>query len=349
MKMRMPYCFILGILILMTVAVPAFAEDVVEETAGNDTVIAAPGAPGPYVTSIDDTLDITARSCVVMDARTGEVIISKNRDLRLPQASTTKVMSAIVALEKTKLDDTFRVSRNASLTSPVKVYLKPGDEITVEALLYAIMLKSANDGAVALAEGIAGSEPLFARMMTEKAREIGAFNTNFQNASGLPADDHYSTAYDVALILDYAIDDPRFWAITGTKTAQLNMGEKDKMLLKNHNKLLWSYEGAGPGKTGYTRSAKHCFVGEASCNNMQLIVSVLGSDTMWTDVTKLLDKGFELSMAGRTLVLPDDTPSYKKASYTTSKHKRSYYKKKRSSHHSKHKRKRKYSSRKKRK
>lgn len=321
MKKSMPYMFVWGLLCAVLMAAPCLAEEEEDslELPRRDTVVSAPGSPGPLAGDGRDTLNISARACVVMDAKTGEIIISKNKDLRLPQASTTKVMSAVVALENSRMGQTFRVSKKASMTCPSKVYLKPGDEITVEALLYAIMLKSANDGAVALAEGVAGSEERFAEMMTRKAREIGALNTNFRNASGLPADEHYSTAHDMALILSYAMDDPRFWSISATKTAQLNLGEKDKMLLKNHNKLLWRYEGAGPGKTGYTRAARQCFVGEASCNNMELIVSVLGSETMWDDVTKLLDKGFELALAGKTLALADDEPGVRKASYTNKK------------------------------
>jgi len=278
-----------------------------------------------------DVFNVSAKAAVVMDAATGQVILSKNRDLALPPASTTKVMTAIVALEKARLDDSYKVSKAASTTAPSKVYLKPGDEITVEALLYALLLKSANDSAVAIAEGVAGSEAGFARLMTEKAREIGAKNTNFMNASGLPADDHYSTAYDLALIMRYALNDPRFVEISSTKFATLNMGEKDKMLLKNHNRLLWYYDGAGAGKTGYTVAARHCYVGEANCSNVRLIVAMLGSNSMWTDTKKLLDKGFELAMTGQTLALADtnDPPIMKKATYHRSKKARGHRHKRR--------------------
>ena len=263
----------------------------------------------------EDDFEISAKAAVVMDPATGAIIISKNKDLKLPPASTTKVMSAVVALEKSRLSDVFKVSKRASCMSPSKVCLKPGDEITVEALLYSMLLKSANDSAAALAEGVGGSELNFARMMTEKAKEIGAVNTNYMNASGLPTSDHYTTAYDLALILSYALKDDRFVAISATKFATLNMGEKYNMLLKNHNKMLWCYEGAGPGKTGYTNAARHCYVGEANSGSMRLVVAVLHSENLWTDVRKLLDKGFELAMTGQTLALEDKEPVMKKASY----------------------------------
>ncbi|MGA2193187.1 MAG: D-alanyl-D-alanine carboxypeptidase family protein [Nitrospirota bacterium] len=268
----------------------------------------------------DDDMGITAKGAVVMDADTGKVIISRSPDYKLPPASTTKVMTAIITLEKARLTDTFRVSRTAADTAPSKVYLRPGDQVTVEALLYAVLLKSANDGAVTLAEGIAGSEDAFARMMTEKAHEIGALNTHFSNASGLPADDHYTTAMDLALILRYAMHDPRFMEIASTKFATLNMGAKEKMLLKNHNRLLWFYDGAGAGKTGYTVAARHCYVGEANCSNTRLIVAVLHSRDLWNDTRKLLDKGFQLAMAGQTLALADSPEEILKVNYVRHHH-----------------------------
>jgi len=287
----------------------------------------------------EDEIDISAKGVVVMDADTGQVLISRNMDLMLPPASTTKVMTAMLALGKADMTDTFKVSRRAAGMSPSRVNLRAGDEITEEALLYSVLLKSANDASAALAEGIAGSESLFASMMTEKAKELGALNTNFLNSSGLPEEGHYSTAYDMALIFRAAMQDPRFMDIATTKFATLNMGRKEKMLLRNHNRLLWCYEGAGPGKTGYTIAARHCYVGEANCANTRLIVAIMRSYDPWNDVRKLLDKGFELAMSGRTIALEDtnDQPVFKKASYT-----------KRSRHHRKsrkarrHKRRRSY-------
>ena len=262
---------------------------------------------------------VTARAVCVMDADTGKVIISKNMNMKLPPASTTKVMTAVVALERTKPGEMFRVSAHAASMSPSKVYLRPGDAITVEALLYSMLLKSANDSACAIAEGVAGSEDAFAKLMTEKAHQIGAVDTNFRDASGLPCPDHYTTAYDLALMFRYALTDPRFVQISSTKFATLNLGEKERMLLKNHNKLLWCYDGAGAGKTGWTSIAQQCYVGEASCGNQRLIVAFLHGADIWGDARRLLDKGFQLSMAGQTLAMGDtgDNDSFiKKVSYT---------------------------------
>ena len=292
-------------------------------------------AGSPFAFAGDEQqFGISAKAAVVMDAATGQVIISRNKDMQLPPASTTKVMTAVVALDRAKLTDTFKVSRAASAKSPSKVYLRPGDEITVEALLYSLLLKSANDSAAALAEGVGGTEEAFARMMTEKAHEIGALHTNFRNASGLPSDNHYTTAYDLALILRYAMQDERFTQIATTKFATLNMGQKERMLLKNHNKLLWFYDGAGAGKTGYTIAARHCYVGEANCSNTKLVVAILRSNDLWGDTRKLLDKGFELAMTGQTLAMADtsDEPVVRKASYKV--------KRKAASRHHRHKKKR---------
>ncbi len=215
------------------------------------------------------------------------------------------------------MTDVFTVSRHAASMPASKVYLRPGDRVTVQALLYSLLLKSANDSAVVLAEGIAGSEPAFAKLMTEKAHQIGALDTNFSDASGLPIKDHYTTPYDLALILRYAMHDPAFMQIACTKYATLNMGRRDKMLLKNHNKMLWYYEGAGAGKTGYTLAARQCYVGEANCSNTRLIVAILHGADLWGDTKKLLDKGFELAMKNQTLALGDTPESGRiiKASY----------------------------------
>lgn len=253
-------------------------------------------------------LDISARAAVVMDADTGEIVISKNMDKRLPPASTAKVMTAILALEKLEMDKSLKVSGYAASKEPTKVNLKRGDEVTVEALMYSLLLKSANDAATVLAEGIAGTEAEFARMMTEKAAAMGARNTTFKTASGLPAKGQYTTAYDLALMLRYALDVPGFVDIASTRYATLKLGKKDELALKNSNKLLWIYDGAVAGKTGYTRSARDCYVGEAACGGRRLIVSLLGSEVRWEDATRLLDMGFELAGRGEAIVLNESSP-----------------------------------------
>jgi len=253
-------------------------------------------------------LDLSAKSAIVMDADTAELIVWKNPHMKLPPASTTKVMTAILAIENSKLTRKCRVSRNAARKEPSKVNLFPGDRISVEALLYSVLLKSANDAASALAEGVAGSEPAFAKMMTQRAAELGASNTNFKNASGLPEKGHYSTVYDLALIFRQACKYDIFRQIAETRYATLHFGGEKDLLIKNSNKLLWIYDGAVAGKTGYTREARDCYVGMAERNGRRLIVAVLKSEQRWQDVTQLLDKGFELADLGVTLAI-NDTPT----------------------------------------
>jgi len=268
--------------------------------------LAAPPAHAAY-------LDVSARAAVVMDADTGELIIAKNMHRRLPPASTTKVMTAILALEKLDLTDTLRVSRFAASKQPTKVNLKHGDVVTVEALMYSMLMKSANDSATVLAEGIAGSERGFARLMTAKAKAIGAGSTVFKTASGLPAKGQYTTAYDLATILRYALGVPGFVEIASTRYATLHLGEEKSMELKNSNKLLWIYDGAVAGKTGYTRAARDCYVGEADCGGRRLIVAILGSEVRWGEAVKLLDMGFELASRGEKIIIdePDSRPAGK--------------------------------------
>jgi len=253
-------------------------------------------------------IDISAKSALVMDADTAELIIWKNPHMKLPPASTTKVMAAIIAIENTDLSKKCKVTRNAARKEPSKVNLFPGDRISVEALLYSMLLKSANDAATALAEGVAGSEDAFAKLMTRRAAELGASNTNFRNASGLPDKEHYSTVYDLALMLRQACKYDIFRRIAATRNATLHFGGEKDLLIKNSNKLLWIYDGAIAGKTGYTREARDCYVGMAQRNGRRLIVAVLKSEQRWQDVTQLLDKGFELADLGVTLAI-NDTPT----------------------------------------
>jgi serine-type D-Ala-D-Ala carboxypeptidase (penicillin-binding protein 5/6) len=266
-------------------------------------------------------LDVSARAAVVMDADTGEVIIAKNMNRRLPPASTTKVMTAILALEKLDLSDNIRVSSFAACKEPTKVNLKCGDVVTVEALMYSMLMKSANDSATVLAEGMAGTEKNFAKLMTKKAAEIGAKNTVFKTASGLPAKGQYTTAYDLATIMRYALGVPGFVEIASTRYATLHLGEKCSMELKNSNKLLWIYDGAVAGKTGYTRSARDCYVGEAESGGRRLIVAILGSEVRWGEAVKLLDLGFEMASKGDTVIIdePKSGPAKKRRAASRSR------------------------------
>ncbi len=236
--------------------------------------------------------DPSAVAAIIMDAETGELLYEKNAHLPLPMASTTKVMTALLGVERLRPHEVVHVSAYAASMAPSKIYLKPGDVIRADDLLQAILLKSANDASVALAEKISGSEEAFARLMTRRARELGAQNTHFENASGLPADDHYSSAHDLAVILRYAMQRLDFAEIMQMRTASIESMTGRAWTVRNHNRLLWTFPGALGGKTGWTRASRHCYVGLVEQGGRALIVSVLASSRLWSDVNELLLYGF---------------------------------------------------------
>ena len=259
--------------------------------------------------------DLTAKSALLMDAATGRILFQKEADLRLPPASTTKVMTAILALESgRKLSDSLTVSKDATRVPPSKLYLRPGQTMPIEELLYAIMLASANDASVVLAEGIGGSVERYTDLMTKKAHSLGATNSHFTNPHGLTAPDHYSTTRDLATIFRYAMKIPLFREIVQTKFSSVNSLAvvKKKVVprrisVRNHNRLLWDYEGALGGKTGYTHAAQRCYVGAVQRDGATLIVAILGATNMWSDAKHLLAYGF------------DNYDTLKSASQTTQK------------------------------
>ena len=243
---------------------------------------------------------LSARSILLVDAATGEIFFSRDSDLPLPPASTTKILTALVALESGRsLAETLTVSKNATYVPSSKLFLRPGQTMTIRDLLYALLLSSANDASLVLAEGIGGTVERFAEMMTQKARELGATNSRFTNPHGLTAPGHYSTARDMALIFNYALKIPTFREIIQTKSsvvASITAGRTAhvrKIVVQNHNRLLWNFDGALGGKTGYTLAAQRCFVGSAARNGATLTVSLLGSRNLWGDTRKLLEYGLQ--------------------------------------------------------
>jgi serine-type D-Ala-D-Ala carboxypeptidase (penicillin-binding protein 5/6) len=238
--------------------------------------------------------DIQSRAAVVMDAATGRVLYAKNPELRLLPASTTKLMTALVVIEKAKLTDVVTVSQRAASAPPTKAGLKAGDKITIETLLYAALMKSANDAAVALAEGVAGSEEEFVHLMNRKALAIGANDTHFINANGLPGKGQYITAYDLSKIMRHAIQYPVLKEILGTRITEISTETGKTMFIKNTNKLLWSDEDLLGGKTGYTNQARHCFVCVGERDRDTLVVALLGSprrELLWKESEELLGFG----------------------------------------------------------
>lgn len=229
---------------------------------------------------------LSARSAVVMDADTGEVLFSYNADERLPMASTTKIMTALVALGEGNLDRTYTVKAEYAQVEGSSMYLQEGETLTLRDTLYGLMLSSGNDAAVAIA-GECGGYDAFIQKMNDKASELGLTDTHFANPNGLPADDHYTTAHELAIITAAALRDPVFRQIVSTQS--YTVGART---LTNHNRLLSSYEGAIGVKTGYTRAAGRCLVSAAERNGRTLIAVTLNDADDWNDHAALLDEGF---------------------------------------------------------
>ena len=233
---------------------------------------------------------IKSRAALTMDASTGEILFSKDSNRRLPPASTTKLMTAIVVIENESLSKVVTISQNASRVAPSKAGFKRGDKVPIEGLLYAALLESANDAAVALAEAIAGSEKRFVSLMNEKALAIGARDTKFINSNGLPGFGQYTTALDLSKILNYALKIPKLREIMGTPETQITTEKGRVFYVRSTDKLLWSDEKVIGGKTGYTRMAGHCFVCAAQSESKTILVAILGSPSrriLWID-TKIL-------------------------------------------------------------
>jgi len=245
-----------------------------------------------FLLSTPSFAEETKGAYILMESDTRQVIKKENENERLPIASTTKIMTALVALENAKPGDIFTVSKNAQNQEGSSIYLREGDKMSVENLLYGLMLNSGNDTAVALAEGVAGSTEAFCGLMNEKAREIGCKNTNFKNPNGLNEDGHYSTAYDMALIMAYAMKNEELAKIMSTKRYNIDDGNSITYL-KNHNKLLWQYEYCTGGKTGFTKASGRCLVTSAEKDGVRLVAVTLNCPDDWKEHTKLFDYGFE--------------------------------------------------------
>lgn len=234
---------------------------------------------------------INGSSSILIETNTGRVLYSTNPNLKLPIASTTKIMTALLALENGNLNEKVKINRKSVGVEGSSIYLFPDEEITLRDLVYGLMLRSGNDAAVAIAIHIGGSVENFAELMNKKAKEIGAKNTNFTNPHGLHNDNHYSTAYDLALITREAMKYEEFKKISKTN---LWVADRDiNRYFYNKNKTIRQYDGGDGVKIGYTRKAGRCLVSSATRNNMQLIAVVLNNPTWFNDCYKLFDYGFE--------------------------------------------------------
>lgn len=241
-----------------------------------------------------------AKSAVLMDADTGTVIYEKNSHEKLPPASITKVMTMLLVMEaieqkKLKLTDSVTVSENASSKGGSQIFLEPGETMTVHDMLKGVAVGSANDASVALAEHIGGTEENFVAMMNTRAEQLGLKNTKFQNPNGLPVNDHYSSAYDIALLSRELLKHPQITKYTGLYQDYLRQDSKKPFWLVNTNKLVRFYQGLDGIKTGFTSEARFCLTATAKRNNFRVIAVALGepdSKTRNQEISKMLDYAF---------------------------------------------------------
>lgn len=238
--------------------------------------------------------DITAEAAILIDSETGDVLFEKNSSKKLGMASTTKIMTGILAIENCELDDVVTISRHASYTEGSSIYTKEGEKITVETLIYGLLLKSGNDAATALAEHIAGSEEAFADMMNKKAEKLGLENTHFVNPHGLYDPEHYTTAYELAMLAKYAMKNKTFAEIVNTvKYVEETDEDRDNHIINNANKLIKMYEEADGIKPGYTPETGRTLVGSATKDGWRVITVTLNCADDWVEHKKMFDYAFE--------------------------------------------------------
>ena len=238
-------------------------------------------------------IKVTARSAIVVDGTTGRVLWAKRVHTRRPIASTTKIMTAIVAMERLGPRSVVTVDRSVRRVPPITEGLRPGERVEAWKLFYGLLLYSGNDDALALAIGAGGTRSRFVALMNEKADALRLRNTHFRSPSGLLDRDNYSSAWDLAALTRYALWNPRFRAVVRTRVKHVPWAPPTwEKIYVNKNHLLGSYPGADGVKTGWTTIAKHCLVASARRHGVHLIVVVLGADDSYADARKLLNWGF---------------------------------------------------------
>lgn len=245
-----------------------------------------------------------AKGAVVIDGGSGRVLYEKDCDARLPMASTTKIMTALLTLEQPDLDGAFPVDRNAIRVEGSSMGLREGDTVTLRTLAYGMLLPSGNDAANAAAVRIAGTKEAFVRLMNERAAELGLENTHFMTPSGLDEDTHYSSARDMAMLAREALANPAFAEICGKSSAKVQFGNPPyDRWLTNHNKLLKYYPGVTGVKTGFTGRAGRCLVSSAQRDGVELIAVTLGCPDDWNVHMRLYDACFAKARR-QTVALP---------------------------------------------
>lgn len=277
---------ILLILLLLLLPFPIFADDIDYQDVSQVVIETS--------TTTEKNPNLNARSCIVLDRTSKQILYEKNANNRVKMASTTKIMTAIVIIENNDLGKTIEVSKKAAGTGGSRLGLKTGDKITIRDLLYGLMLCSGNDAAVALAESTSGNIQDFSELMNQKALELRLTNTHFESPHGLDSDEHYTTAYELAKLSDYALNNKTFLQIVGTKNYTITINGYSKNL-SNTNELLGNLNGVYGIKTGFTNGANRCLVTACKRNNMDIITVVLGCDTKkfrTQDSIKLIEYSF---------------------------------------------------------
>ncbi len=251
---------------------------------------------GPLVTKATTkrlNRKISSRAAIIIDAVTGKTLYSRNPDSQRQPASTIKVLTGMIAMKSLTMAEQVPVSRKAARQPRSKVYLDQKKQYQANDLINAVLLASANDASVALAEKIAGNEKDFAKMMTLRAKLWGAKSTVCKTATGLTAKGQKSTARDLATIFRHAMNDPDF----SVRMKRLKTRTNEGKLLRSHNKALWQVDGTLGGKTGYTNAARQTYVGKFKRGKDEIIVAIMGSETMWADIKQLVTYGFQKKVA----------------------------------------------------
>lgn len=292
-KNRYKFVYLLTIIItlFMCFSVYVYADDEDEEEIRQEEVNEIVESAA---TPINEP-QINARAAIIYDRSTKQIIWGKNEMEKRAMASTTKIMTAIVVLENANLDDVVTISKKAAGTGGSRLKIRAEDKITVRDLLYGLMLRSGNDAAVALAEHVGESVEGFAGLMNKKAEQIGLKNTHFVTPHGLDDENHYTTAYELAILTDYALENSTFKKIANTKNTQIRINE-NPMNIYNTNELLGVLPGVDGIKTGFTNNAGRCLVTSCTRDENQIITVVLGCDTKkqrTSDSTKLIEYAYK--------------------------------------------------------
>ncbi|MCS7203537.1 MAG: D-alanyl-D-alanine carboxypeptidase [Thermodesulfovibrio sp.] len=266
--------------------------------------------------------DLDAKSAVVVDGQTGKILYGKNPHLKHPPASTTKLVTAMIALEHLEPEKVVVISKKAAKTVSVEPKLKEGQTYTVRDLVYLALMRSVNSATVALAEAVAGDEKRFVKLMNQKVRSIGAKETKFTNSSGLPGRGQYTTVYDLTKIISHALTYPIIKDAINTRIYLIKSSDGEQYFIQNTNQLLWSDDNMIGGKTGYTKSARHCFVVASKIDGKVVYAAVLGAsnrDKLWKDTEFLFAKAKDVFLGKQEPVVKLSDEKIVKAKYKSKK------------------------------